>query len=254
MPDYIDFTIEEYVAASDLLGLDPPALLFEHVRAPDAAVVEQIVAAGQRFLKVRGLLSTTNEGTELDEVLARSAELLDRATLVVVVMGVGREISFNWLLAGPDLLAVLSAMGEGIWRTRMFRPEELTGAIGLLGDLDLGWGAAQSAEAVEFDIAALIESQEKPVDFDADSLRRSIEGLPEELHRSVEAVIGEQAEFHSVGSVRRDGAGGTVRSTTCWSSHPQNGGHLIELDGVTLRLTPRTPDQIVELIVEGLQA
>lgn len=248
----LDVTSEELMAASQLLGLPAPGLLFQGLKAPDDRELDGLAASGRRFLAVRELLRHGKSGDELDENLARTAELLAAPALLACVAEAGPATSLSWLCADDTDAVVLSALGDSTWRLRFVPPADLLGAVAVLAAVDLGWpDAPLGAGRVEIALDKAVDTAvaDDPVAHAASAVRL----LSPEVQREVAAIVGDDARFHTVAVVSRHESGTVSRSSTSWVVHDRRGGHRVELSGDRVTLWPATPDDVMTSIQEGFR-
>lgn len=251
MGDHLDLTVEELVAAADLLEVEPPRVLFERMVAPGRDALGALAASGDRFLSVRGLLSRSSEGVELDESVARCAELLAEPLVLACIAELGASSAVSWLCGDDADVAALSAVGDGVWRLRFVPADELVGAIAVLAELDGGWPPSSLGEStVRLSVPGLAPfGAREDVGGAVDD---AVTSLDERTRLQVAALVGEDPVFRIAATMAR-GVDGDVRSaTTTWVVHRDRGGHVVEVHDGCVELRGATPDMIVASIEEGL--
>lgn len=246
----LDVTAEELVAAALLLSLEVPQLLFGPNGQPTTDEADRVAIVGKRVLTVRQLLVPSDAGLELDENVARAAELLSRPSLLALVTTFDERPSADWLASDGATTLVASVVGDAIWRLRFVEGPGTVAAIAALTDLDQSHDGSTAGDSSSRRIAVelpdhLVAGAAGEVQRD-DRLAEALQSSGDALHE----IIGSDAILHSVAIGKKAQDGGTRTTGVAWTTSDAAGLASISLVGATLTAETTTADELVSAIAE----
>jgi len=133
---YIDLTPEELLAALGKQGFGPPPHLSQGYEEVDQVQLDLILHAGNRSLTARGLVEGEEGERSLVPVVEALSQTIGMPGMVANVVVMSESVGSTWLFANAEFVAVMTDVGDGIQRLRLFPVDDFPDVVSLTCELD----------------------------------------------------------------------------------------------------------------------